>query len=406
MSINLIDFTQNLGNQSQNFCSKSSSSNILSRLVVGIFIKDIARIYDIAIHTIVGLGKLASCTVKVSYSIPARLYGSNLNYDIGKEGLAHLGFSGFYLADIFISLTNMVNGYPKDTMEKIESFFSEFLPNLQKNITVQEEKPKTQIKEELHNKDLFSQEYLKYSVKHSPKTAEGMAKIFAKSHPELFSRLYAEYIGNNKTQEKIERRATEYAKNCIRIYSPMYLKFSKENSEKEAKEQALLYAKAYVNAYSKEAKRQPSTQSEQKRQKQADMYAKYFTKLFFLEYQCCLKDTPEIAEKQAMVFAEKHIEIFYRIWNSLPQIPEERTKEIKESLFKDYIREIPKVIKEGRNPEFYFTSYAQKYVECQRDGRKKEAAKIAKKCPPRELTPEMVAKFNKAKMKSVLHKKK
>ncbi|VHO04187.1 hypothetical protein [Candidatus Rhabdochlamydia sp. T3358] len=122
-----ISFNQSLGNRCQVFCSKNPSPNILSRLVVGVIIKDLTRIYDIAIHIIVGLAKLTICTTKLPYFILARLWGSIPNYEIGKEGLAHLGFSGFYFVDMFISLTNVINGYPKDVIEKVESFFSKFL---------------------------------------------------------------------------------------------------------------------------------------------------------------------------------------------------------------------------------------------------------------------------------------
>ncbi|QZA58366.1 hypothetical protein [Candidatus Rhabdochlamydia porcellionis] len=122
-----ISFNQNLGNRCQIFCSKSPSPNILSRLIVGVIIKDVIRISDIAIHIIIGLVKLTICTIKLPYSIPARLWGSIPSYEIGKEGLAHLGFSGFYFADIFISLANMINRYPKDLIEKVENCFSRFL---------------------------------------------------------------------------------------------------------------------------------------------------------------------------------------------------------------------------------------------------------------------------------------
>lgn len=407
MSISdLMDFDRNLGKQSQNFCSKSSSPNILARLVVGVVIKDVARIYDVAIHIIIGLGKLAICTTKIPYSIPARLYGFTPNYDIGKEGFAHLGFSGFYLADIFISLTNMINRYPKDKMEKVENFFSKFLTSLKKNIIIQKERSQEHMQEEFQ--EIFSEEKARYSVNHSPAAAEEMTKIAAETHPKLFNLLYAEYIKNNEGQKKIQQKATVYAKNCIRIYSAMYQRFLKERSE-EAEEKALLYAKTYVNAYSKEFARQLKIQPKEEAEKQADMHAKYFTELFFSENQRCLKSTPEIAEEQAMAFAEKHIEIFYKVWTSLSEIPEERTKEIKASLFKDYIHKIPEMIKEGKNPEFYFTSYAQKYVACQADGRRRSAKKIASRYAKhltQELTPEMIEQFNKARMKSILHKKK
>jgi hypothetical protein len=243
---------------------------------MGVVIKDVARIYDIAIHIIIGLGKIAICTTKILYSIPARLCGSTPNYDIGKEGFAHLGFSGFYLADMFISLTNIINRYPQDKMEKVENLFSKFL-GPKKNVVSKEEKSKTQLKETVDNESLFVKEYEKYSVKNSPEAAEEMAMLSVKSHPKLFSMLYAAYVENNKDQKEIKRKATEYAKNCIRIYSPMYLKFIKKCSEKEAEEQALLYAKTYVNAYSKDSARQPKTQSKEETKEKADIYAKHFT---------------------------------------------------------------------------------------------------------------------------------
>lgn len=141
-----ISFNQNLGNRCQTFCSKDPSPNILSRLIVGVIIKDVTRISAIAIHIIVGLVKLTICAIKLAYSIPARLWGSIPSYEIGKEGLAHLGFSGFYFADIFISLTNMINRYPKDLIEKVENCFSRFLsPKI--NNANKEEVHKTQLEE-------------------------------------------------------------------------------------------------------------------------------------------------------------------------------------------------------------------------------------------------------------------
>lgn len=377
MSIsNLVDSNKNLGNQFQNFCSKSSPPNVLSRLVVGIVIKDVTRVYDIAIHIIIGLGKIAICTTKIPYFISARLCGSTPNYDIGKEGFAHLGFSGFYLADMFISLTNTINKYPKNKMEKVENFFSEFL-GLKKHVISKEEKPKTQIKETVDEESLFVKEYEKYSVKNSKESAKEMATLSVKSHPKLFSMLYAEYVENNKDQKKIERKATEYANNCIRIYSPMCLKFLKKCAKEEAEEQALLYAKTYVNAYSKESARQPKTQSKEETKEKADIHAKQFTELFFSEYQRCLKNTSETAEEQAMIFAKKHIEIFYNACTLSPEIPKKQAKEIKNSLFKNYLCEIPNIIAKKINIEFYFKSYTQKYIECQADGKRRNAEKIA-----------------------------
>ncbi|MGB7129054.1 MAG: hypothetical protein WBD50_08220 [Candidatus Rhabdochlamydia sp.] len=140
-----ISFNQSLGNRCQIFCSRTPLPNILSRLIVGIIIKDITRISDIAINIIVGLAKIIICATRLIYSIPARLWGSIPNYGIGKEGLAHLGFSGFYLADMFISLTNLINRYPKDLIERVENFFSRFLPP--KITNAKEQQYKTQQEE-------------------------------------------------------------------------------------------------------------------------------------------------------------------------------------------------------------------------------------------------------------------
>ena len=141
-----ISFNQSLGNRCQTFCSKNPSANILSRFVIGVIIKDITRISDMALHIIVGLAKLTIWATKLIYSIPARLWGSIPNYEIGKEGLAHLGFSTFYLADIFISPANIINRYPKDLIERVESFFSRVL--LSKiNAVNKEEVSKIQLEE-------------------------------------------------------------------------------------------------------------------------------------------------------------------------------------------------------------------------------------------------------------------
>ncbi|PWU13346.1 MAG: hypothetical protein C5B45_06260 [Chlamydiae bacterium] len=426
MSIsNLIDFDQNLGRHSQNFCSKNCSPNILSRLVVGVVIKDVARIYDIAIHIIIGLGKLAICTIKTPYSIPVRLCGST-SYDIGREGLAHLGLSGCYFVDMFISLTNIINRYPKENMEKAENFFSKFLTNIKKNVTIQEENPSLQIEKKLLDESLFAQEYAKYSVKHSPKVAKKWAEISTENQPRLFNMLHAEYVEHNKISKKnIQRKATVYARNCIRIYAPMYAKFLKECSEEQAEEQALLYAKTYVNAYSKElnkkveeqllpgvnvASKEVKTQLNKKFEKKADAYANYFTKLFFSEHQRCLESTPETAEKQAMNFAEKYMEIFYKACIFPDETSEEKAHKIQDSLFKDLLSEIPKMMKKERDLEHYFNLYIQKYIECclKEDlikNTKAIAAAHAKRFS-QPLTPEMIEQFNKARMKSILHKKK
>lgn len=373
---NLIDFNRNLSKQSQNFCSKSNPSNLLSRLVIGVIIKDITLIYPIAIHIIIGLGKIAICTTKIVYSIPARLWGATPSYDIGKEGFAHLSFSGYYFADIFISLTNIIHAYPKDKMEKIENCFSHFFQTSNK---------KARYQEELYNRDLLFQKHPQYFVKHAPKFAEKKAKIFTESRPELFKKLYTEYVENNKGQKKIQQKATVYARNCMRIYAPIYLRFAKKYAEKEAQAQALLYAKTYVQAHSKASKRQPKTQSKEKTATQADIYAKHFTKLFFLEYQLCLKNTPETAEKQALELTEKILNIYDKACIFSDKISEETAQKIQAALFADVLCKISTRTKNTIDLERYFNLYIQKYVECcLKNGLTKNtktiAARYAKRC--------------------------
>lgn len=101
---------QTLGNPCQSFCSKSSSLNIFSRLIVGIAIKAVTVI---AVHMLAGMEKLVFCTTKITYSIPAKSWSSIPNHQkIGKEELVHLGFSGFHSADRFICIANIKNKYP------------------------------------------------------------------------------------------------------------------------------------------------------------------------------------------------------------------------------------------------------------------------------------------------------
>jgi hypothetical protein len=386
------------------FCSKSSSLHTLSYLVIKMITKDVARIYDMAIHIIIELGKIAIYSAKIPYSILARLYRSTLNYNIGKEVFTHLSFSGYHFASMCVSFTNTMNEYLKNKMEKGKNFSSTLSLSPKKNMMIQEEKSKMQMKKESRDENLFFQEYPKYSVNHSPILAEKMAKIFVESSPKLFHSLYAEYVENHKGKKKIDLKATTYAKNCIRIYSAIYLKFLKESSEKKAQEQALLYAKTYVNTYSKECKRQLKTQSKEKTEKQADIYANYFTKLFFSEYRRCLENTPKTAEIQAMTFAEKYIEIFYKICPLLSETLKEKVKEITASLFKEYIHKIPELIKNEIDVELYFQPYAQKYVDCQTDGRKKSATKIAALHATRHVqkpTPEKTAPCNRIRLPSV-----
>ncbi|MGL4540069.1 MAG: hypothetical protein ACRCU0_03740 [Candidatus Rhabdochlamydia sp.] len=118
-----IDFEKSLGNQCQNFCLKHPT--LFSYCIVGVVVKDIARIYDIALHILVGFGKLTISAIKLIYSIPAKLWSSTPNHQkIGKEGLMHLGFSVFCLVDMGISITNVINRYPQDLTKKAEILFA------------------------------------------------------------------------------------------------------------------------------------------------------------------------------------------------------------------------------------------------------------------------------------------
>lgn len=382
-----IIFNQNLRTPCQNFCSNDSSSNILSRLIVGIVIKDVALIPVIAFHVLAGMGKLAICTTKITYSIPARLWGSTPNYQkTGKEGLVHLGFSGFHFADMFISITNIINRYPQGLAKKVEDFFAGFLQTLKKNTVDKAEvlKKITAVKnlsqEESHNTSfshLVSTEYPNYLKNQTPKNAENLAKIYAENYPILFDVLYAEYIKNKEGQKKIELKAKAYAQNCIRIYSLMYTKYAKKTIKEEAEKQALLYAKVYVHAYSKECIKQLKNNTKKEIEKQADVYAYWFTKFFFTEYPNCLKNKAETAKEKALIYAEKHASIFFNVCSCLL---EKNTQEDKKKiifLFGIYLQNLPQIKNELM--EEFFKTYAHKYLECLTDGRRKNATKIAER---------------------------
>jgi hypothetical protein len=363
-----IIFNQNLRNPCQNFCSKSSPPNIFSRLIVGVVVKDIALIPIIASHILAGIGKLALCTTKITYSISARLWGRIPNYQkTGKEGLVHLGFSRFHFADMFISIMNIINQYPQDLAKKVDEFFAGFLQILKTN-------PVDKLERKTSFADLVSLEYPKYLKKTTPKAAEDLAKLYAENHPILFDVLYAEYLKNNEGQKKIELKAKIYAENCIRIYSLLCANISKKN----LKEEALLHAKIYVHAYAKEFIKQLKKNTKKEREKQADAYAKWFTKFFFVEYPNYLKNNVETAKEKALCYAEKHVSIFFNVCSVLVK---KNTKEDEKKLtilFEIYLWSLPQ-IKNEINIESSFETYAHKYLECLTDGREKNAKKIAER---------------------------
>ncbi|MGL5263751.1 MAG: hypothetical protein ACRDAI_04130 [Candidatus Rhabdochlamydia sp.] len=366
-----IIFNQNLRNPYQNFCSRSSPSNIFSRLIVGVVIKDVTLIPVIAFHVLAGMGKLALCTTKITYSIPARLWGSIPNYQkMGKEGLVHLGFSGFHFADMFISITNIINKYPQNLAEKVDNFFARFLQIFKTN-TVNKAERKT-----VSFANLVSMEYPKYLKKTTPKAAKDLAKLYAKNHSILFDVLYAEYLKNNEGQKKIELKAKLYAQNCIRIYSLIYAKISTKTPKEEA--QALLYAKIYVHAYSKEFTKQLKKSAKEEGEKQADAYAKWFTKFFFTEHPNYLKNSAETAKEKALCYAEKHTSIFFDVCSILVKKNTQEDEKKLTILFEVYLQNLA-LIENEINIKPSFKTYVHKYLECLTDGRKKNARKIAER---------------------------
>lgn len=110
----------NLGNYFQD--SLSNHSNLVLRTAL-VFAKIVGRAHDILIHTGLGTLKLTASTSMAVYSIPAAAFGCiPTHHKVAKEASRHFGLAVFFVADIFLSLTNIINKYPQHLVNKIQKF--------------------------------------------------------------------------------------------------------------------------------------------------------------------------------------------------------------------------------------------------------------------------------------------
>ena len=297
----------NLGNRCQLSCSTTPSPNIFFRFAIGFVIKDTVRVYEIAMHVIIGLGKLMISTIKATYSIPAKLWSSTANYQkIGKEGFVHLGLSGFYCIDIFISLRNITNNYPQALVKKIERCFSKYIaapsnPVTESHKKIYEEvyckelkkhiknttKEEARTQAELHAKkfmEIFSAEYAKYAKKYTPEIAERKTKKYAKNHITFFDAIYLEYIDKHKNKKDVAQKAHIYAKDCIKVLSELLPRYPSAY--------AIAFAKIYVQkfpfVFAKYQKTLPIEEAEKK--------ASTYTKIYTQKYLICLQEKIPVLE--------------------------------------------------------------------------------------------------------------
>lgn len=290
----------NLGNKCQISCSKTDST--ISRFVIGFAIKDIARIYDIALHIIAGLGKSMLCIAMAAYSTLAKLENSTANYQkIRKEVFVHFSLSGFYILDIFISYRNITNNYPQDVTEKIETFFSEYLKEpcatkqpVQKKLKATTElsrntvdKPQDrssricqeQVTTQIQNyaveeqAKLYAEEYPKYLKKYADRgIAEEHTKNYVENHTKFFQEIYLE----RKKKQDNAKKAETYARDCIRIISALLPKYAKNNTQEEAEKYAVSFARNYVSQYVNALKENRKNMDLTKAKKEAEQCAQKY----------------------------------------------------------------------------------------------------------------------------------
>lgn len=120
---NPLSFKQytSLGDDYQKVLSNNQSSNLILR-AGWIVCKIAGRIQDIALNVLFGTVKLTLSTAIAIYSIPAAAFGYAPNHCIlAKQASRHIALALFYIADIPLSLANIVNKYPENLIEIIQN---------------------------------------------------------------------------------------------------------------------------------------------------------------------------------------------------------------------------------------------------------------------------------------------
>lgn len=142
----------------QKYCLRA---NLLTRSTLTLA-KEAMLIHDMAIHLLAGACKLTIGGVKGICAIASGIFGLETDHQTpSKQAAIHFGFACVYAADIFASITNINNTYPQHLIDKIETFFTDFLKEsnknfVTKNIIVSDPKIEQELKiarEELEKRD-------------------------------------------------------------------------------------------------------------------------------------------------------------------------------------------------------------------------------------------------------------
>lgn len=108
----------NAGNYFQTQLSNHSNLVIRTALV---FAKIVGRGQDVLIHAGLGSIKLIASIAMAIYSIPAAAFDSiPTHHKIAKQAWRHFGLALFFVADIPLSLANILKMYPKPLCRKIQ----------------------------------------------------------------------------------------------------------------------------------------------------------------------------------------------------------------------------------------------------------------------------------------------
>ncbi|MCL6756325.1 MAG: hypothetical protein M3A24_04140 [Candidatus Rhabdochlamydia oedothoracis] len=98
----------------------SNHSNLVVRTAF-VFAKIVGRGQDVLIHAGLGSIKLIASTAMAIYSIPAAAFDiMPIHHKVAKQASRHFGLALFFIADIPLSLANILKKYPQHLADKIQ----------------------------------------------------------------------------------------------------------------------------------------------------------------------------------------------------------------------------------------------------------------------------------------------
>lgn len=113
----------------------SNDSNLIIRTAL-VFAKIVGRGQDVLIHAGLGSIKLIASTTMAIYSIPAAAFGCiPTHHKAAKQASRHFALGIFYIADIFLSFTNIANKYPQHLIDKLQKYLA--VENINEEIDVE-----------------------------------------------------------------------------------------------------------------------------------------------------------------------------------------------------------------------------------------------------------------------------